>query len=329
MTKVPSNNDDLQRPPRDLVRALDHLSGLEKGEIEERYGVAPQLFAQFGLFPLTAPDESAPLWSRENPFGGVSITRGVVVDPATGKQQLTRYPSGGLPRLFLVDLATEVLAAHKRGDEHPEVIDLTRTLNRYTTERLGLRKGSRNRAVLDQVVATARATIAVSRIDTDAGTGRRSAEVWDTPKVADRYKLWLPEQNALDGFEPFIKLTREFIELVIDGQNVPVRRDLLAQLAGKPMAFDVLLWLGNITYWLHRSGKRDAFYDWPYLFATFTHDYGTLKNFTASWKAALTEAMRYYPEGRVEVVRGTRAKPGGVRVSRSPLLIEPKRATRT
>ncbi len=310
--------------PRDLVRALDHLGSLERGELEERYGVAPSLFAQFGLFPLTAPDEASPFWTRENPFGSVSITRGLAVDD-NGKPALTRYPSGGLPRLFLVDLASEVLAAHRRGDEHPEMIDLGRTLTRYTTERLGLRKGSRNRAVLDQVTATARATITLTSTGTDARTGRRKAIAWDAPKVADRYELWLPEQDALDGFEPSITLSPAFVALVLEGQRVPVRRDLLAQLAGKPMAFDVLLWLGGITYWLQRAGKPDAFFDWPYLFATFTHDYGRLNDFTTKWKAALTDVMRYYPEGRVEVVRGVRGRPGGIRVQRSPLLIEPRR----
>lgn len=326
MENVPNEGSDPLTKSRDLVRALNHLGSLERGELEERYGVAPELFAQFGLFPLTAPDEREPIWTRENPYGAVPITRGVGLDPKTGKPQLTRYPSGGLPRLFLVDLATEVLTAHRRGDEHPEVIDLTRTLNHYTTQRLGLRSGSQNRALLDQIVATARASISLSRIDTDAATGRRSAEVWDddTPRVADKYKLWLPEQNALDGFEPFIKLTPAFVKLVVEERSVPVRRDLLAQLAGKPMAFDVMLWLGSVTYWLHRSGKREAFYDWPYLFALFTHDYARIDHFTAKWKAALAEAMRYYPEGRVEVVRGTRTRPGGVKVSRSPLLIEPK-----
>ena len=310
--------------PRDLVRALDHLGSLERGELEERYGVAPSLFAQFGLFPLTAPDEAAPMWSRRNPFGAVSITRGVAVDDE-GNPALTRYPSGGLPRLFLVDLASEVLAAHRRGDEQPEVIDLGRTLTRYTTERLGLRKGSRNRAVLDQVTATARATITLTTTGTDERKGRRKAIAWDAPKVADRYELWLPEQDALDGFEPSITLSPAFVALVLEGQRVPVRRDLLAQLAGKPMAFDVLLWLGGITYWLQRAGKPDAFFDWEYLYATFTHDYSTLNNFTIKWKAALTEVMRYYPEGRVEIVRGARGRPGGIRVMRSPLLIEPRK----
>ncbi|HPY25044.1 MAG TPA: replication protein RepA [Mycobacterium sp.] len=310
--------------PRDLVRALDHLGSLERGELEERYGVAPSLFAQFGLFPLTAPDEDKPLWTRRNPFGAVSITRGVALDD-DGNPALTRYPSGGLPRLFLVDLASEVLAAHRRGDEHPEVIDLGRTLTRYTTERLGLRKGSRNRAVLDQVTATARATITLTSTGTDERTGRRKAIAWDAPKVADRYELWLPEQDALSGFEPSITLSPAFVSLVLEGQRVPVRRDLLAQLAGKPMAFDVLLWLGGITYWLHRSGKPEAFFDWPYLFATFTHDYARVDHFTTKWKAALTDVMRYYPEGQVEIVRGARGRPGGVRVQRSPLLIEPRR----
>lgn len=326
MSKVPSNNGDLQRPSRDLVRALDHLSALERGEIEERYGVAPSLFARFGLFPLTAPDEDAPMWTRKNPFGAVTITRGVQLDDE-GNPQLARYPSGGIPRLFLVDLATEVSRALKAGAEHPEVIELTSTLNRYTTQRLGLRKGSQNRAVLAQVIATARATITFSQIDTDAATGRRKAVAWDAPKVADAYELWLPrdEQEALAGFEPTITVSRGFVQVVEEDDGVPVRRDLLAQLVGKPMAFDALNWLGNVTYWLHRSGKREAFYDWPYLFVTVTHDYATLNNFTIKWKAALTEAMRYYPEGRIEIVRGTRTKPGGIKVSRSPLLIEPRR----
>lgn len=310
--------------PRDLVRALDHLGSLERGELEERYGVAPSLFAQFGLFPLTAPDEGAPLWTRENPFGEVSITRGVAVNDA-GKAALTRYPSGGLPRLFLVDLASEVLAAHRRGDQHPEVIDLGHTLTRYTTERLGLRKGSRNRAVLDQITATARATITLTTTGTDARTGRRKAIAWDAPKVADQYELWLPEQDALEGFEPSITLSPAFVKLVLEGQRVPVRRDLLAQLAGKPMAFDVMLWLGGITYWLQRAGKPEAFFEWPYLFATFTHDYKRLDNFVTKWSAALTDAMHYYPEGRVEIVKGARGRPGGLRVQRSALLIEPRK----
>lgn len=310
--------------PRDLVRALDHLGSLERGELEERYGVAPSLFAHFGLFPLTAPDEAAPLWTRKNPFGAVSITRGVALDES-GSPAITKYPSGGLPRLFLVDLASEVLAAHRRGDQHPETIDLGHTLNRYTTERLGLRAGSRNRAVLDQITATARATITLSALSTDERTGRRKAVAWDAPKVADRYELWLPEQDALAGFEPSITLSPAFVSLVLEGNRVPVRRDLLAHLAGKPMAFDILLWLGGVTYWLQRSGKAERFFDWPYLFATFTHEYTTLNNFTIKWKAALIEAMRYYPEGRVEIVRGARGRSGGIRVERSPLLIEPRR----
>lgn len=325
MTTSSEHEDSgIPAPARDLVRALNHLGSLERGELEERYGVAPSLFTQFGLFPLTAPDESAPLWSRKNPFGAVTISRGVALDNE-GNPTLTRYPAGGLPRLFLVDLASEVLAAERRGEDHPEVIDLGRTLNRYTTERLGLRKGSQNRAVLEQVTATARATITLSTTETDTVTGRRKAIAWDAPKVADRYELWMPEQETLDGFEPSITLSPAFVRLVLEGQRVPVRRDLLARLAGKPMAFDIMLWLGSVTYWLHRSGKPDAFFEWPYLYATFTHDYSTLNNFTIKWKAALTEAMRYYPEGRVEIVRGARGRAGGIRILRSPLLIEPRR----
>ena len=325
MTNVPSNNSNPpQRPSRDLVRALDHLSALEKGEIEERYGVAPSLFARFGMFPLTPPDENAPMWTRRNPFGAVTITRGVQLDEV-GDPQLARYPFGGIPRLFLIDLVTEVSRAIKAGAEHPEVVDLTSTLNRYTTERLGLRKGSRNRAVLEQIVATARATITFSQIDTDAATGRRKATAWDAPKVADAYSVWLPNQNTLAGLEPSMTLSRGFMQMIENDDEIPVRRDLLARIAGKPMAFDALIWLAAVTFWLDISGKREAFFDWPYLFVAFTHEYTTLKNFTAALKVAVTEALRYYPDCRVELMRGTRAKPGGIRVSRSPLLIAPMR----
>lgn len=35
----------------------------------------------------------------------------------------------------------------------------------------------------------------------------------------------------------------------------------------------------------------------------FTHEYRTLNNFTLKWRSALTEVMRYYPEGRLEIVK--------------------------
>lgn len=324
MASVENNRRSIEpmpEPSRDLVRALNHLAALERGEIEERYGVLPSVFTHFGMFPLTAPDEAEPVWKRKNTFGTVLITRGVVYDEQ-GEPTLARYPSGGIPRLFLIDLASEILAAERRGEKHPGVIDLTDTLNRYTTQRLGLKAGSQNRAVLEQVTATARATISLSNV-TPEKRGGALLKVRDMPRVADEYQLWIPDANTLGGLEPTITLTEGFVRLVLEDQRVPVRRDVLSKLAGKPMAFDALLWLGNATYSLHRSGKHDTFFDWPYLFATFTHEYARIDSFVTKFKAAITEALRYYPDCRVEIVRGNRAHPGGIRVSRSPLMIDP------
>ena len=104
-----------------------------------------------------------------------------------------------------------------------------------------------------------------------------------------------------------------------------VSSTVLAQLAGKPMAYDVLLWLQNVVYALNRGNLPERFFSWPELFAATTHEYTRVNDFTTYWKRALTEALRYYQDAQVELVRGVRGKPGGVIVKRSPLLVPPKR----
>ncbi|NKR14154.1 MULTISPECIES: hypothetical protein [unclassified Paenarthrobacter] len=172
------------------------------------------------------------------------------------------------------------------------------------------------------------ARVTFTRTEEDERDGKRGNwlhTMW-VPQVATSLKLWVPSQSPLDGFEPYITLSTEFLQTALDDSRVlPTRLDMLAQLAGKPMAYDVLLWLQNVIYALHRGNLRERFFSWPELFAATTHEYTRVNDFTTYWKRALTEALRYYQDAQVELVRGVRGKPGGVIVKRSPLLVPPKR----
>lgn len=311
--------------PRDAVRALDHHATIETKPNAERFGVILAQSAHFSLFPLTRPKGTE--WTRRNTWGEIAIDAGRIAAP--GGSVKAALPGGGLPRLLMAYLATEARRVRDRGGD-PSRLDLTGSLNSMVRA-LGLKEGSRNRAALDQLQATlsARVTFTAEESAVRGGKpGKWQHTVW-LPGVARELSLWLPEQQPLDTFEPYISLSPEWLDLILDDSKVlPARLDVLAQLAGKPMAFDVLTWLTNVTYALDQG--RQAFKDfyWQDLAASFTHDYDRLTNFRMKWRAALVEALRYYPEAQVnpDHPHPTDKRQTVVRVTRSPLFIERKRS---
>lgn len=311
---------------QDAVRALNHHSAAEASPDAERFGVVLAQSAHFSLFPLTRPKGTS--WHRENPWGWISIQSGLVSTGKSGPPVEAALPGGGLPRLLLAHITTEARRIRDRGGD-PSRVDLTGSLRSMTTS-LGLKPGSQNRAVLDQLRATmsARITFTTEQADVrDGKKGKWQHTVW-LPSVARELSLWVPEQQPLDSFEPYITLTPEWLDLVLDDSKVlPARLDVLAQLAGKPMAFDVLTWLSNVTYALDQGRQASRIFYWPDLYQEFTHDYDRLTNFRAKWRAALVEALRYYPDAQVDPdhPHPTDQRQTVVKVTRSPLFIERKR----
>lgn len=325
---TPDHQNDSTSPnplniPRDQIRAINHQHAIERGEVDERFGVLPAMFARFSLFPLSRPSDDLARWRHKNRWGSVSITRGIGAD-----DEFTRYPFGGLARLFLVDVATEARRIDQAGGD-PSRLDLTDTLNSYV-RRLGVSDGgSRRKAVQEQLEAAARATVTFHTEQEIVRDGQRGKwlHTVDAPRVADGVSLWLPNQQPLEGFEPHLHLSKGWLDFILDDTHmVPVRRDLLTQLAGKPLAMDILTWMTSVIHTLHVQNRSEALFTWEQLSDQFTHEYATLKDFRKKWLAALKQAHYYYPDAQVEIAGDPHDRRKTiVRVERSPLLIEPKR----
>ena len=311
---------------RDAVRALNHHSANESGPAPENFGTQRAQAAHFSLFPLGRPKGTS--WHRQNPWGWISIQSGLVSTGKSGPPIDAALPGGGLPRLLLAHITTEARRIRDRGGD-PARVDLTGSLRSMTTS-LGLKPGSRNRAVLAQLHATmsARVTFTTEQADVRGGKkGKWQHSVW-LPSVARELSLWVPEQQPLDDFEPYITLSPEWLAMILDDSKVvPARLDVLAQLAGKPMAMDVLTWLANVTYALDQGRQASRIFFWQDLYQEFTHDYDRLTHFRAKWRTALVEALRYYPGAQVdpEHPHPTDQRQTVVKVTRSPLFIERKR----
>lgn len=307
---------------RDQLRALEHHRKIEHEEQDEVFGTVFTQAAHFSHFPLGKVQGTE--WVKQNAWGEIAIDAGRIA--TSGGSKRTGIPFGGLPRLLTAYITTEARRIAKSGGD-PSRLDLTGSLNAMVRE-LGLSKGSRNKAVMEALESALSARVTFTRTQSSERNGQRGKwlhTVW-VPQIATSLSLWVPSQQPLEGFEPFVTLSAEYLEMALNNELVlPVRLDALAQLAGKPMAYDVLLWLQNAVYALHRGNLSERFFSWQDLFTTTTHEYTRLDSFVTYWKRSFTEARRYYPDVQIELVRGTRGKPGGVMVKRSPLLVPLKR----
>lgn len=308
---------------RELARALNHCADIELGNKPEVYGTVLSQAAHFSLFPLSKVAGTE--WTRENPWGHIAIDAGRLSLPS-GKSKRAPIPAGGLPRLLTAYITSEARRVRAAGGD-PSRLDLTDSLNAMVKV-LGLSEGSRNTALMRALEATLTARVVFTREEEEIRNGRpgKWSHMIILPSIANKVSLWVPNSSPLEGFEPYIHLSSDYLNLILnDDLVIPARLDILAQLVGKPMAMDVLLWLQNVVYSLHRGNRTERFFTWQELYGTMTHDYAAIRNFVTNWKQAFKVVHPYYPEVRVELVRGTRSAPGGVKVLHSPLLIDEKR----
>lgn len=303
---------------RDHLRALNHHADVELGIESAQFGTMPSLFTRVFPFPLSKPSDDVHLWTTKNRHGSVALQRGITAD-AEGTPKLTSWAAGGYPRLLFVEVVTEIRRLSKAG-RNPQMIDLTPTLNKFITD-LGLPRNSHTRrAVVDQLTAFVSSTITFTTSERrEGGTMVRTKNM---PAIADEVVMWIPDQSPLEGFQPYIAPAQWFIDLAL-AEATPVRMDFMAKLVGKPLAMDVMLWLGRVTFELHQSGKSSRTFTWQDLYDEFTHDYTRLIDFRTYWKRALKQAMEFYPELNIDAdYPDDRDKRRTVvRVYKSPLMI--------
>lgn len=303
---------------RDHLRALNHRAAVELGTEDRRFGNIPALFTRVFPFPLSSPGDDVHLWTTKSRHGAIGLQRGVSTDEQ-GLPKLTSWAAGGYPRLLFAEVVAQIRRLDKAGDD-PHYVDLTPTLNGFITD-LGLpRNGNTRRALRDQLEAFALSTLTFTTSERQAGG--KLLRTKPMPAFAEEVVMWFPEQSPLDEFTPYIQAAQWLVDIAL-GDTAPVRLDFMAKLVGKPLAMDVMLWLGRVTYELHQTGKSSRTFTWQELFDEFTHDYSRVIDFRTKWKRALKQTMSYYPDLMIDpdYPDDRDKRRTVVRVYKSPLMI--------
>jgi hypothetical protein len=279
-------------------RALSYLAQAEKSGADQKFQLISQVATQFSLLPASQPPIERREWSRENDFATVVIGAGRVFDQETKKWVRGRLPGGGYSNLILLSLLARVRDQAERGED-PRHVDLTPTLNGFSTE-LGLSRGGKtHKRLLEALQATLGASIQLYRVDEVTRYGIAGTNLqMSRADIASKYSLWLPSQSTLPGFEPFVEVSEFMVEFACAPGAVPVRLDLIARLAGKPYAQQALMWLAREVYVLEMQGKPERVYEWASLYRNITHDVERADHFQVKWRRALDEALNYFPDAR-------------------------------
>ena len=228
-------------------------------------------------------------WSRTN--GGLTVTIQPGVD---GKQKITGFPYGTLPRLLMFWLTTEAVRTNSRR------IELGNNLAKFM-ETLGLdpsRGGKRSdvKRFQDQMNR-----LFFSRI---SFTQSSQGEMWIGMQVTSKGMLWWdsnsPSQSTL--WENWVEIGEEFFQ-AITSSPVPVDMRALRALKRSPLALDLYAWATYTAYQTQKNCQSRSI-SWELLQEQFGAEYGNTKDFAKkAWKALL-KVQSVYPELSVERVEG-------------------------
>lgn len=279
-------------------RALDFRASAEASGADKSFQLLPQLAGRFSLLPASAPPIEQREWSRENDYATIAITAGRVFDADSRRWVPGRLPGGGYSNLIMYTLLARVREQADRGED-PRRVDLTPTLNQFANE-LGLSRGGRqHKRLVEALQATLGASIQLYRADDEVRDGVAGVNLQMLrADIATSYSLWVPQQTALPGMEPFIEVSEFMVEFATAPGAIPVRLDILAQLAGKPLAQQAITWLAREVYVLDLQGKPERIFDWDDLYRNVTHDYTNRDNFQKAWRNAIDQALHFYPSAR-------------------------------
>lgn len=281
---------------RDAKRALAHNTALEESGNAGAFGLVPNLLTRFSLIPTKSVGD-ATSWTRQNDYANVAITAGWRIDPRTRLLSQVRVPRGGMANLALLWVVDQARRNLDRQVDNPERINLGHTLNTYLNS-LGVQNGGRNyklaRVALRDVLSAS-----IQLVDSQPRERGGQIHIVDSMlrgDLAATFELWEPNGNELDGFEPHAIASPFLLQLAADSRAVPVRMDVLAQLADSVIAQQALTWL-TLKVWtvdVQQTPFQD--FTWDELFRNITHSYGSIDKFRTEWKKQLTRVIGYFPD---------------------------------
>ena len=241
-------------------------------EREQRLGFMPSPLVQVTL-PHSRVEGN--VYTRTN--GNLSLT----LMSATGT-----LPYGSVPRVVILDLATESRRSGSRVVELGSITDWLRRLG-FDAERGG--KRSSMKAAKTQLWNLLSSTITTVRLG-----AVREVEPFSVGKA----RLWwdpVPgDERQREMFPSTITLSEGFhAELVEKG--VPVDMDAIDKLRKSPMQIDLYCWLTARMF----SLDRDLTVPWAALVAMFGAGYASELDFRKKLRASLKRVLEVYPEAKV------------------------------
>lgn len=293
----PGNQEGIITPRQ--ARAVEHRAKLEREESAGEFGTVPNLLARFSLIPTKGVGEVSS-WIRENDSATVLITAGLAPRVPREPAKLGSVPRGGMANLSFMWMVNQVRQNLAREVDNPQRIDLGETLNAYLRS-LGVSKGGHQ---YKQATEAMRQVLAASiqlydrREITNASGETTEVENMMRLNVADSYELWQPTGNELEGFRPHAVAGSAMLRLAGDPKAVPMRMDVMAQLADSVIAQQALTWLTLKLWTLDVQGDEFHEFTWDELYRNITHNYGSTEKFRDAWKKQLSRVIDYFPDVR-------------------------------
>ncbi|MFI8977317.1 replication protein RepA [Nocardia asteroides] len=288
----------------------------ERANGEQEIGYMGRLFTQFSL-PYKDPGDAV-VWGRQSGNVKITVQPGATID--NGVHRSYGYPFGGIPRLVLAHITTEVIRTSE------ERIDLGASQNAFMrTVGLGRATGGRTGNIARFQTQTERLLRANIVIDLkDPKQQARSSAL--KLSVASSWDLWWSDGLDSDARTPrgknsSVTVSSEFYRQVMD-HPVPVDMKVLNALQGSPMAMDIYIWLTYRMYAL----ETPYMISWENLMLQFGSNLSDTKQgkhqFKNDFEKRLKSVVQYWEDLKVDVDRAR-----GLMLYPSPTHV-PKRAPR-
>lgn len=333
------------RPKRDQ-HELDALAlevQEQRAQELQDVGYLGRLFTQFSL-PYKDPGNDKNVWGRESGQYRVTVQPGMAV--VDGKEYTYGFPYGGVPRLVLATLSTEVvLKGEPTIDLGDSQSDFMRTVG--LARATGGKQGTIGRFQI-QTERLFRCNITFDYKDRSADNRSNAIKL----SVADSWDLWWTtdpdgtrrkvdrrsarrqptddQLTLLEDSKPSrsstVTLSPGFFNEIM-AHPVPVDMRVLNALQSSPMAMDIYIWL---TYRVYKM-QDPVLISWPLLRLQFGTTLADTKQGRSQFRQMFRkhlEAIRpFYPDLKAEILDNDRDEQSGLLLHPSPTHV-PKKASR-
>jgi hypothetical protein len=249
-------------------------------------------------------------WRMENGRASVMFRAGVLVRPdEPGVFKQCSVPAGPKGRLVIA-YVNDYILRHKTC-----TIPLGESL-RKGMSMVGVPIGGKNARELQREVENFYASEIVLGTWSSRGAHQTQA------KVGADIAFWNDrDPNQAKLFQSEMVVSAEYYNAVMNDGMAPVYWPALIGLQHNARAMDIHSFL---IYRLRSTIKRPVTIPPDVLHAMFGQDITLLKNFWSKFRPALTEAHKWYPNARIELVKNQ----GGLLLRNSPPLIPHQKAPR-